>query len=72
MNSGTIWGRFVEKPRGKKSRATVPLSASGPDIEGYCHISPEMEFKLKGTVARDFRPLGFSTNRPHMVPEFTS
>ncbi len=25
MNSGTIWGRFVEKPRGKKSRATVPL-----------------------------------------------
>ncbi len=26
MNSGTIWGRFVEKPRGKKSRATVPLS----------------------------------------------
>ncbi len=25
MNSGTIWGRFVEKTRGKKSRATVPL-----------------------------------------------
>ncbi len=25
MNSGTIWGRLVEKPRGKKSRATVPL-----------------------------------------------
>jgi hypothetical protein len=27
--------------------------------------------KLKGTVARDFLPLGFSTNRPHIVPEFT-
>ncbi len=26
MNSGTIWGRLVEKTRGKKSRATVPLS----------------------------------------------
>jgi hypothetical protein len=26
MNSGTIWGQFVEKTRGKKSRATVPLS----------------------------------------------
>ncbi len=25
MNSGTIWGRFVEKSSGKKSRATVPL-----------------------------------------------
>ncbi len=25
MNSGTIWGRFVEKTRGQKSRATVPL-----------------------------------------------
>ncbi len=25
MKSGTLWGRFVEKPRGKKSRATVPL-----------------------------------------------
>jgi hypothetical protein len=25
VNSGTIWGRFVEKTRGKKSRATVPL-----------------------------------------------
>ncbi len=26
MNSGTIWGQFVEKTRGKKSRATVPLN----------------------------------------------
>jgi hypothetical protein len=26
---------------------------------------------LKGTVARDFLPLVFSTNRPHIVPEFT-
>jgi hypothetical protein len=25
MNSGTIWVRFVEKTRGQKSRATVPL-----------------------------------------------
>ncbi len=25
MNSGTIWGRFVEKTRGQKSPATVPL-----------------------------------------------
>jgi hypothetical protein len=24
---GTIWGRFVEKTGGKKSRATVPLRA---------------------------------------------
>ncbi len=28
--------------------------------------------RLKGTVARDFLPLGFSMNRPHIVPEFTS
>jgi hypothetical protein len=27
VNSGTIWGRFVEKTRGKKSRATVPLNS---------------------------------------------
>jgi hypothetical protein len=26
---------------------------------------------LKGTVAQDFLPLVFSTNRPHLVPEFT-
>ncbi len=26
---------------------------------------------IKGTVARDFRPLVFSTNRPYIVPEFT-
>jgi hypothetical protein len=26
VNSGTIWGRFVEKTRGQKSRATVPLT----------------------------------------------
>jgi hypothetical protein len=26
VNSGTIWGRFVEKTRGKKSRATVPIN----------------------------------------------
>jgi hypothetical protein len=25
MSSGTIWGGSVEKTRGKKSRATVPL-----------------------------------------------
>ncbi len=28
-------------------------------------------FRFKGTVARDFWPLVFSTNRPHIVPEFT-
>ncbi len=27
MNSGTIWVRFMEKIRGRKSRATVPLRA---------------------------------------------
>ncbi len=26
MNLGTIWDRFVEKTRGQKSRATVPLT----------------------------------------------
>jgi hypothetical protein len=26
VNSGTIWGRFMEKTRGQKSRATVPLN----------------------------------------------
>jgi hypothetical protein len=26
---------------------------------------------VKGTVARDFRPLVFSTNIPHIIPEFT-
>ncbi len=25
VNSGTIWGRFMEKTRGQKSRATLPL-----------------------------------------------
>jgi hypothetical protein len=28
-------------------------------------------YSFKGTVARDFWPLVFSTNRPHIVPEFT-
>ncbi len=27
MNQGPIWGRFMKKTRGQKSRATVPLSA---------------------------------------------
>ncbi len=27
MNSGTIWGIFVEKTRGRKSCATVPLKS---------------------------------------------
>jgi hypothetical protein len=27
--------------------------------------------RLKGTVARDFLPLVFSTNLPHIVTEFT-
>jgi hypothetical protein len=27
--------------------------------------------KLKGSVARDFLPLVFSMNWPHIVPEFT-
>ncbi len=27
--------------------------------------------EFKGTVARDFLPLVFFTNRPHIVPEFT-
>jgi hypothetical protein len=26
VNSGTIWVRFMEKTRGRKSRATVPLN----------------------------------------------
>jgi hypothetical protein len=30
VNSGTIWGRFVKKTRGKKSRATVPLNSVVP------------------------------------------
>jgi hypothetical protein len=29
VNSGTIWDRFVEKTRGQKSRATVPLRGDG-------------------------------------------
>ncbi len=29
MNSGTIWGRFVERTRRRKSRATVPLNSGG-------------------------------------------
>jgi hypothetical protein len=36
MNSGTIWGRFVEKPRGQKSRATVPLKVT---LNYFPHIS---------------------------------
>ncbi len=28
MNLGTIWGRFVEKTGGQKSRATVPLKTA--------------------------------------------
>jgi hypothetical protein len=28
--------------------------------------------RIKGTVALDFRPLVFSTNRPHIVPKLTA
>jgi hypothetical protein len=35
VNSGTIWDRFVEKPRGQKSRATVPLNT-------YCTATSEV------------------------------
>jgi hypothetical protein len=30
VNSGTLWGRFVEKTIGQKSHATVPLSLLRP------------------------------------------
>jgi hypothetical protein len=29
MNQGPIWGRFMKKTRGQKSRATVPLRDGG-------------------------------------------
>jgi hypothetical protein len=35
MNSGTIWVRFVEKTRGQKSRATVPLRMADI-LDGKC------------------------------------
>jgi hypothetical protein len=42
VNSGTIWGRFVEKTIGQKSRVTVPLN-NGPVYkktvyEQYCIV----------------------------------
>ncbi len=33
--------------------------------------SQQAGWVIKGTVARDLLPLVFSTNRPHIVPEFT-
>jgi hypothetical protein len=39
----------------------------------FCKLKILKKFlRFKGRVARDFLPLGFSTNRPHIVPEFTS
>jgi hypothetical protein len=38
---------------------------------GYQLNSTSRSDSLKGTVARDFLPLDFSPNRPHIVPEFT-
>jgi hypothetical protein len=51
---GTVWGRFVETTRDKKSRATVPLRAqlfkgpivyrpdsAGPDCAGSDSVGPD-------------------------------
>jgi hypothetical protein len=36
MNQGPIWGRFMKKTRGQKSRATVPLiSPRFPDLPAH-------------------------------------
>ncbi len=32
MNLGTLWGQFMEKTRGKKSRATVSLKTYVPNF----------------------------------------
>ncbi len=50
MNQGPIWGRFMKKTRGQKSRATVPLR--------------ENNVYLKETEAGAFRPLVFIMSRP--------
>jgi hypothetical protein len=50
MNKGPIWGQFMKKARGQKSRATVPLSkyikicmACDPQI---VQISTTQEFNV--------------------------
>ncbi len=50
MNSGTIWGRFVEKRRGKKSRATVPLSSSGLNGGSYAKTYELKRLVWKGNL----------------------
>ncbi len=40
MSSGTIWGRFVEKTRGQKSRATVPLRELSKQFKLGMSIGP--------------------------------
>jgi hypothetical protein len=44
----------------------------GPPIGRKGHLCELKVFGFKGTIARDFRPLEFSMNRPYIVPEFTS
>ena len=38
-----IWGRFVEKTGGQKSRATVPLRRRGTDFEALVLITEREE-----------------------------
>jgi hypothetical protein len=46
VNSGTIWGRFVEKTRGQKSRATVPLKGQQRSSLNLCvHCTVALEKK---------------------------
>ncbi len=50
----------------------VPTAGGHPAAhQGNEEELPRAPQLLKGTVARDFLPLVVSTNRPHIVPEFT-
>ncbi len=46
------------------------LSKLGSFYGIYVFVDKRLNL-LKGTVARDFRPLVFSMNRTHIVPKFT-
>ncbi len=41
MTQWSIWRGFVEKTRGQKSHATVPLSGSGPKIKSDPGLAPD-------------------------------
>ncbi len=72
MNLGTLWVRFVEKTRGKKSRATVPLRAKNinQQMRTFCAVETivwKKPWSLQGNLGSWFRKVQFRIRRIYQV-----